>query len=98
MRFTSLRQFLHQSLKHDQCIAQPKGHAITFKNPTMPTLKAVYCFDASSIFICQNPNLSSRHKKMSSSYQTLQPLLNSCEGVGVLLHMCVQAVEVNTES
>ena len=54
---------LHQSLKCGWHIAQSKGHAVAFENPKLPTVKAVYCFDASSIFICQNPNLRSRHKK-----------------------------------
>ena len=67
------------------------------KNPKLPTMKAVYCFDASSNFICQNPNLRSRQEKMSSTYQILQSLLFSGQGVGVLFHAIVKAVEVNAK-
>ena len=33
------------------------------KKPKLPTVNAVYCFDNSSILICQNPDFRSRHKK-----------------------------------
>ena len=35
---------------------------------------------------------------MSSTYQTLQCLLNPWQGVGVLSHMGVQVAEVDAES
>ena len=34
---------------------------------------------------------------MSSTYQTLQCLLNSWQGIGVLFSMHIQVAEVNTE-
>ena len=34
---------------------------------------------------------------MSSTYQTLQHLLNSQQGVGVLFHTYIQVAEVDTE-
>ena len=37
---------------------------ITFKNPKLPTVKAVYCFNASSIFIFQNPDLRSKQENV----------------------------------
>ena len=33
------------------------------KKPKLPTVKVVYCFNASSIFICQNPDLRSKQEK-----------------------------------
>ena len=33
------------------------------KNPKLPTVKVVYYFNASSIFICQNPDLRSKQEK-----------------------------------
>ena len=34
---------------------------------------------------------------MSSTYKTLQHLLDLWQGVGVHFHMCIQAAKVNTE-
>ena len=36
------------------------------KNPKLPTVKGVYCFNASSIFICQNPDFRSKQAKYPS--------------------------------
>ena len=67
------------------------------KNPKLPTVKAVYCVNASSIFICQNPNLRSKQEKMSSTYQTLQTLLYSRKGVGVFFCAGIKAPEGDAE-
>ena len=60
-------------------------------------MKAVYCFNAFSNFICQNPQFKVQAGKMSSTYQTLQCLLHSRLGVGVLFHACIQMAEVNAK-
>ena len=57
----------------------------------------VYCFDASSLFICQNPNFRSKKEKVSSTYKTLQHFLYSGQGVGVLFLVSVKAAEVDAE-
>ena len=44
-------------------LQSPKGMQLHLKNSKLPTVKAVYCFDASSIFICQNPDLRSKQEK-----------------------------------
>ena len=44
-------------------LQSPKGMQSHLKNPKLPTVKVVYCFDASSIFICQNPDLRSKQEK-----------------------------------
>ena len=75
----------------------PKGKQSHSKKPKLPTLKAVYCFDASSIFICQNPDFRVQARKMSSTYQAVQHFLNPQKGVGVFLHMGIKMAEVNTE-
>ena len=44
------------------CRAQT-AFAHTPKNPRFPMVKAVYCFDSSSILACQKPNLRSKQEK-----------------------------------
>ena len=63
MRFNSPRQFCISLWNITSTLQSPKGMQSHLKNPKLPTVKAVYCFDASSIFICQNPNLRSKQEK-----------------------------------
>ena len=48
-------------------IAQPELHMFALNNPRFLTVKAVYCFDASSIAICQKPTFRSKQEKYSVS-------------------------------
>ena len=68
-----------------------------FEKPQIAYCEGSICFDAFSISICQNPNLRSRHEKCPAPTRLSNASLNSQQGVGVLFHMCIQAVEVNTE-
>ena len=54
---------LHQSLEHCQGITQPNGMYAYSKNPMFPMVKAVHCFEASSMAICQNPAFKSKQEK-----------------------------------
>ena len=63
MRFSSPRQFCISLWNMASALQSPKGMQSHSKNPKLPTVKAVYCFDAASIFICQNPDLRSKQEK-----------------------------------
>ena len=63
MRFNSPRQFCISLWKVAGALQSLKAMRSHSKNPKLPTVKVVYCFDAFSIFICQNPNLRSRLEK-----------------------------------
>ena len=54
---------LHKSLEGSRGITKSKRHFIALRNPRLPKVKAVYCFDSSSILICQNPDFRSRQEK-----------------------------------
>ena len=56
MRFNLPRQFCISHWNMAGALHSPKGMWLHLKNPKLPTVKAIYCFDASFIFICQNPN------------------------------------------
>ena len=45
---------LHKLLESSGALQSPKGILSHSRNPRLPTVKAVYCFDTSSILICQN--------------------------------------------
>ena len=60
-------------------------------------MKAVYCFNASSIFICQNLDLRSKQEECLVPTKLSQHLLYSGERVGILLRASIQAAEVNTK-
>ena len=89
MRFNSPRQILHQHLECGWHIAEPKGHVITFKNPKLPTVKAVYCFDAPSIFIRQNLDLRSRQEKVLHLPYSPMPPGSWAEGRSPFLCACL---------
>ena len=50
------------TLKCRRDIAWPEWHCSHSKNPRFPTVKAVYCFDALSIAICQKPTFRSKQE------------------------------------
>ena len=54
---------LHKSLKVASALQSAKGILSHLKNLGLPMVKAVYCFDTSSILICQNPDFRSRQEK-----------------------------------
>ena len=61
-----MQAILHKSLDSCWYVTEPKGHKgmqSHSKNPKLPIVKAVYFLDASSIFICQNPDLRSKQEK-----------------------------------
>ena len=63
MRFNLPKQFCISLWNMASTLQSPKGVQSHLKNPKLPTVNVVYCFNASSIFICQNPNLRSRQEK-----------------------------------
>ena len=63
MRFNSPIQFCISHWKVAGALQSLKGIWSHSKNPKSPTVKAVYCLDVSSIFICQNLDLRSRQEK-----------------------------------
>ena len=91
-------QFCISCWKAARALQNPKGIQPHLKNPRLPTVKAVYCFNASSILICPNPDLRSKQEKMSSAHQALQHLLYSGERVGILLCVNIQVVEVDAKT
>ena len=60
-------------------------------------MKVVYCFDASSIFIGQNPNFRSRYKNVQHLLDSLMPP-EFMAGGRSLFCMGIQMVEVNIEA
>ena len=60
-------------------------------------MKVVYCFNASSIFICQNLDLRSKQEKCPAPTKLLQCLQYSRQRVGILFHASIQVVKVDTE-
>ena len=90
MRFNMPRQICISHWKVAGSLQSPKGMQSHSKNPKLPTVKAVYCLDASSIFISQTL-IWDISRKNSSTYQTLQCLLYSGQRVGVLFCVSIQA-------
>ena len=67
MKFNSPIQFCISHWKVAGTLQSLKGILSHSKNPRLPTVKAVYCFDTSSILICQNPDFRSRQEKWPAS-------------------------------
>ena len=65
MKFNSPIQFCISCWKVAGALQSPNGILSHSKNPRLPTVKAVYCFDASSILICQNLDFRSRQGKVA---------------------------------
>ena len=63
IRFSSSRQFCINCWNMDGALHRPKGMWSHIKKPRLSTVNAVYCFDNSSILICQNLDFRARHKK-----------------------------------
>ena len=63
MRFNSPRQFCMNLWSIAVTLHSPKGIRSHSKNSKLSTVKAVYCLDASSILICQNPDFRCRQEK-----------------------------------
>ena len=63
MRFNSPIQFCISHWKVAGALQSLKGIWLHSKNAKLPTVKALYCLDIFSIFICQNPDLRSRQEK-----------------------------------
>ena len=63
MKFNSPIQFCISHWNMASALQSPKGILSHLKNPKLPTVKAVYCFNTSFIFICQNPDFRSRQEK-----------------------------------
>ena len=59
-------------------------------------VKVVYCFDAASMAICQNP-LSDPGKKTSCSNQAFYGLLYLEKHIGVFLGSDIEPTEVNAK-
>ena len=57
---------LHQSLECWQALHNPNCMCSHSKNPMLPTVKGVYCFEASSITVCQNPAFKSKQEKYTA--------------------------------
>ena len=67
------------------------------KKPKLPTVNAVYCFDKLSILIFRIQTLG-LGMKMTSTYQTLQCLLDPQQWVGVFLHVGIKMAEIYTKT
>ena len=65
MRFNLPRQFCISHWKNAGALQSPKGMQLHSKKPKLPTVKVVHCFNTSSIFIIQNPDLRSKQEKCS---------------------------------
>ena len=98
MRFNSPIQFCISHCKVAGALQSPKGIQLHSKNARLPTVKGVYCFHASSIFIYQNPDLRSRHEKCPAPHEALQCLLYSGERIGILLCVSIQAAKVDAKT
>ena len=61
--FSSPRQFCINCWKVAGALHSPKGMQSHLKRPRLPMVNAVYCFEDSSILICQNLDFRSRHEK-----------------------------------
>ena len=63
IRFSSPREFCINCWYVAGALQSPKGRQLHLKKPRLPTVNAVYCFEDSSILICQNLDFRSRHEK-----------------------------------
>ena len=89
MRFNLPRQFCISLWNITSTLQSPKGMQSHSKNPKLPTVKAVYCFNASSIYICQNPNLRSKQEKCPAPTKlSSMPHVFLVKRVGVLFCAC----------
>ena len=75
----------------------PKGRQSHSKNPKLPTVKAVYCFDASFILICQTLILGPGKKNGQLLPDSLTPPEFLARGRS-LLHAGIEMAEVNAEA
>ena len=72
---------LHQSLECGQRITKPKWHVFTFKESYVTHSESVYCFEASSMAICQNSAFKCKQEKYPAPPKPLR-LLPVSVGVG----------------
>ena len=75
VRLNLPRQFCINLWKVVGALCNPKGICSCLKNPRFLTMKAVYCFDVSSMVIWQKPTFRSRQEKISNTNKTLNGLL-----------------------
>ena len=94
MRFSLLRQFCISLWNVAGALHSPMGMQSHSKNPKLLMVKAVYCLDASSILICQNPDFRSRQEKWPAPTR----LLDSWQGIRVLPHVGIETAEVDAEA
>ena len=97
MRFNSPRQFCISLWNVASALQSPKGMQSHLENPKLPTLKVVYCFDASSIFICQNPNLRSMQEKFQAPTKLSKASCILGRGYESFFCVGIKVAEVNAE-
>ena len=88
IRFSSLRQFRICHWNVAGTLHSPKDMQSHSKKPRLPTMNVVYCFDDSSILICQNLYFRSKHE--NDQHLPNSPVLFGSSMVGRSLSSCRQ--------
>ena len=60
-------------------------------------VKAVYCWDSSTIFTCQNPLLKSIMVKMHHAYHTFQCFLDPQQRIQILFHVHTLSLQTSMQ-
>ena len=95
--FKSPRQFCISLWNITSALQSPKGIWSHFKKPQVTYCEGSVLLQCLLHFYLPEPQFEVQAGKMSCTYQTLQCLLYSGQGVGVLFHACIKMVEVDAE-